>query len=154
MFSLFWQFLMFSGGLLYFASPYIGQLGRGLILLGVMVLVPFFVTAAMFAYTAVLHVLLLIVGAGGGGFEGTFRVVSYSQAAQVWSIIPFVGGWIGGAWQVIIQVIGLREIHQTSYLRVLLAFLIPIIILFLLLAAVLIPVFLFLYNHASGQPWA
>ena len=112
-----------------------------------MIIVPIFVALSMFIYSGLLHLFLLIVRGGQNGFEATFRVVSYSQATQALSLIPFIGGWIGGIWQIIVQIIGLREIHETSYFRVVMAFLIPVVIFLFLIMATLIP----LFTHFNQQ---
>jgi len=70
--------------------------------------------------------------------------VAYSQAAQALDLIPVVGSWIGGIWQLIIQVIGLREMHGISYLRVFMTFLLPVGFLFLAIMAALVPLFIYL----------
>ena len=143
MIGFFWEFLILSGGLVSLAYPLFGRLTAALIFLLVIVIIPVLVTLVMFIYSGILHLLLRILRAGQNGFEATFRVVSYSQAAQTWSLIPFIGGFIGGIWQFIIQIIGLRVIHETSYLRVILAFLIPVAFVFLLIFGAFI--FLFIY---------
>lgn len=144
MFGVFWQFLIWSGGLSLLGDYFIGQYAIGLVFLIIMALVPAVVTVAMFIHSGILHMFLLLVRGGDNRFEATFRVVSYSQAAQAWSLVPFVGGWIGGVWQLIVQVIGLREMHETSYLRVIVAFLIPVGIFILLVIATLIPLLTFI----------
>jgi hypothetical protein len=108
------------------------------------------VILSMFIYSGILHLLLLIVGGGKNRFEATFRVVSYSQATQAWVLIPFIGGWIGGIWQLVVQTIGLREIHETSYFRLIIAFLIPVALLLLVTAAVLIPLLIYINRHWIG----
>jgi hypothetical protein len=70
-------------------------------------------------------------------------VVSYSQAAQIWALIPVLGGLVAGIWQLIVQIIGLREIHETSYLRVIIAFMIPVALIFFLV--IVVAIFLFIY---------
>ncbi len=139
MFGLFWPVMMLSGGLLPFETAFFGQLGGGLIFFTLVVVIPVCVLAGMFVYTAILHLLLLIVRGGTHGFEATFRVVAYSQAAQLWQLAPVIGSWIAGTWQIVVQIIGLREIHGVSYLRVVIAFLLPIFFLSALAAAVAIP---------------
>ena len=79
-----------------------------------------------------MHVLLLLVRGNTNGFEATFRVMAYSQATQVWSVIPFVGGPLGWCWRVVVQVIGLKEAHQISYGKIFVAFLIPLALLVVL----------------------
>jgi hypothetical protein len=74
----------------------------------------------------VVHLMLTVVRGGRNGFEATFRVVSYSQATQGWALIPYVGGLVATLWLMIVQVVGVREIHEVSYVRVFMAFLIPV----------------------------
>jgi hypothetical protein len=143
MFGFFWQFLMMSGSLLALGEELMGHLSMSLIFFAIIIISPLFVTITMFIASAVLHLLLLIVRGGKNGFEATFRVVSYSQATQLWAVIPFVGGFIGGLWILIVQIIGLREIHESSYLRVILALLIPIALILLLVLAIVIPLLIF-----------
>jgi len=52
--------------------------------------------------------------------------MAYSQATRIWSILPFIGSLIGWIWRSIVQIIGLKEAHETSYLRIIVAFSIPI----------------------------
>jgi hypothetical protein len=80
-----------------------------------------------------------MVRGGKSGFEATFRVVAYSQATRVWSVIPFVGGPIGWVWRTIVQIIGLKEAHEVGYTRIVLAFLIPLaLLLFIVTVAFLL----------------
>ncbi|MBW2095181.1 MAG: zinc-ribbon domain-containing protein [Deltaproteobacteria bacterium] len=153
MLGLFWQSLI-PGGLLLLGHSFLSQFAIGIIVLIVLAMIPLMVTIGIFIYTGILHVLLLMVRGANNGFEATFRVVSYSQAAQVVGIIPFIGGWVGGIWQLIIQVIGLREMHETSYLRVILAFVIPLFVGILLAMAVIIPLVIFLFRQPFGQIWS
>ena len=71
-------------------------------------------------------------------------MVAYSQATQIWCLIPVVGSWIAGVWQLVVQVIGLREMHETTYLKVIIAFLIPIFIVLVLLFVLIVPIVLLL----------
>ncbi|MDZ7695492.1 MAG: YIP1 family protein [Deltaproteobacteria bacterium] len=132
-------------------QPLFGQFTIGFVFLFLMVLVPVGIIVAMFVYSAVLHLFLLMVRGGKNGFEATFRVIAYSQAAQGFSVVPVIGGWIAGIWQFVVQVIGLREIHGVSYLRVIMAFILPVLILFVLTVTALIPLVLFITQHWSGH---
>ena len=143
MFGFFWQFLMMSAGLLALGEELIGRVSMSLIFFAIIIISPLFVAITMFIGSAVLHLLLLIVRGGRNGFEATFRVVSYSQATQMWGVIPFIGGFIGGLWILVVQIIGLREIHETSYLRVILALLIPVAFILLLVLAIVVPLLIF-----------
>ena len=148
MFGFFWQFLIMSGSLLSLGNIPMGQFAMGLIFLGIIILSPLFVIMSLFFASAILHLLLLIVRGGKNGFNATFRVVSYSQAIQVLGVIPipFIGGLISSFWLLIVQIIGIREIHETSYLRVIIAFLIPLALIFFLVIVVLFTIFIFNYH--------
>ena len=149
MFGLFWQLLMWSGLVLTYGESIFGQFSIGVILLIIMVIIPILWIAWIFVSSGITHLLLLIVRGGANGYEATLRVVSYSQATQVWSLIPFVGGTIGWIWQLVVQIIGLRHIHRTSYLRVIVAFLIPVAIIFLLGIVVVIGLVLFFRSRVG-----
>ena len=151
MIGFFWEFLILSGGLVSLAYPLFGRLTAALIFLLVIVIIPVLVTLAMFIYSGILHLLLRILRAGQNGFEGTFRVVSYSQAAQVWALIPFFGGLIAGIWQLIVQIIGLREIHETSYARVIIAFVIPVALIFFLVIGVALLLFIYFKQYGFSR---
>lgn len=146
MFSLFWPVLLISGGLFPLGGSILGQLTVGLIFLVLAVAVPICVMLSMFIYSGVLHLLLLATKGGPNGFEATFRVVAYSQAAQMWELMPVVGSWISRVWQVVIQVIGLRRIHGVSYARIIIAFLLPVAILAGVILAFMIPFIMMLFR--------
>ena len=76
-------------------------------------------------------------------------MIAYSQATQLWGLIPFVGGWVGWIWRMVVQLIGLRAMHETTYLRLAAAFLIPLGVFLVLLAFVLIPLFIFFVRPAA-----
>jgi len=83
-----------------------------------------------------------VVGGGKNGFEATFRAVCYSQATQFWALIPYAGGVVATLWLVVVQLIGIREIHGVSYARVLIAFLIPVVVVVAALMAAGVSLFL------------
>lgn len=154
MFGFFWQLVLMSVGVVAFGAPFFGHLGIWFILLAMAVFVPIFVLIGIYLYSLVLHLLLVIVRGAGNGFEATFRVVCFSQAVQVLGIVPLLGGWVAGIWQLVVQIIGLKEIHETSYFRVITAFLIPVFALILLIFLIVIPLaFHFLGNIGGKIPW-
>jgi len=138
--------ILMSGGLFPFGRNVLGQLSAGLIFLVLAVAVPVCVMLGMFVYSAVLHLFLLITRGGPNGFEATFRVVAYSQAAQMWELAPVVGSWVSRIWQLVIQVIGLRQIHGVSYARIIIAFLLPVAVLTGVILAVVVPFLMMLFR--------
>jgi hypothetical protein len=132
MLVVFWQFTALVWGLGPAASGAAPMLIGAAFMLCV-VLTPIWVVAAILINTLFVHFCLCLVGAGREGLIGTFRVVAYSQAAKFLGILPFVGGPAAFIWQMVIQVIGLREVHRISSLRLLLA--VASAVVFIMLAA-------------------
>ena len=142
MLELFWQFVAGEGSLSSIPLDFIGDYGTGLLFLAATVLCPFVATAMICLTSLILHLLLTAVGGGKKGFEATFRVVCYSQATQFWALIPYVGGLVATLWLGVVLFIGIREIHEVSYTRVLIAFLIPAVLLVAVLLAAGVSLFL------------
>jgi hypothetical protein len=142
MFGIFWQYLVLSGSLTALNLSTSGQLTMSMVFLALIIIAPLFVIISMFLTSSILHLLLLLVKGRGNAFEATFRVVSYSQATQLLGLFPFIGGLIGFLWMIIVQIIGLKEIHETSYLKVIIAFLIPPALILLLVMAIVVPLFI------------
>ena len=145
MLAFFWPALLFSLGIVPFGDSVLGHLNGIWIFLTLMVGIPLAVLLNMIFYSGILHLMLLIVRGGKEGYASTFRVVAYSQAALAWNIIPFVGAWIATVWKLVVQVIGLREIHHISYARVIVAFLLPVFFFFVLIIMALGPLLVLLF---------
>jgi hypothetical protein len=144
MLGLFWQFLMVGDRLTSILPNVIGQINLGLIFLAAMIMTPFYILINMLVISGILHLCLVIVGAARNGFEGTFRIVAFSQSIKVLGLVPIVGGLVGWVWQFIVQVIGLREMHETSNLRTITAMLLPVafILIIILVVVIFIAVFI------------
>lgn len=84
--------------------------------------------AGIFINAAVLHLCLMIVGGANRGFEPTYRVVAYSQAAWIWSLVPCIGGLIAAVWSIVVNIIGLKAVHDTSTGNAVLAVFLPLIV--------------------------
>ncbi len=118
-----------------------------ILLSGLMVLSPLIVCVGIFSMSGVLHLFLRIFRAASQGFEGTFRVVAYGQATQIFGVVPILGGLVGGLWFLAILIIGVREIHETTYSRVILAFLMPLLLIVTMAMIVLIPLIISLLTR-------
>lgn len=93
-------------------------------------------TLQIFFLTSILHVSLFIFQGGRRGFEATFRVMAYTAAPKILFLIPFIGPAIAPVWSFITLLVGLKRIHRTSYLQILLALLLPVAAVFILVFAV------------------
>lgn len=110
---------------------------------------PFISIISILFTSCVYHVCLMILGAAKNGFSATLKGVSYGASAQVFSIVPIVGTFVAAVWSVVLSIIALKEIHQTTYGRVIFAVLLPIFLCcgFIIgIAALLIGVFMQGYN--------
>ena len=133
MFTFFWEFIIAGGGFFETAWSILPSGSPSpMIFISLIILSPLFVMIDLLVSSLIIHFLLLIVGAGKGRLETTFRVVAYSQATKIWSLIPFLGSPIGWAWKCVVQIIGLKEAHDITYTRIIFAFSIPLVLLLLL----------------------
>lgn len=143
MLGFFWQFLILPDSFLQSGDIAFGEIGANLVFLGILVIIPLLVLMSMVLTSGICHLLLLMVRGGKNGFEATFRVISFTMASQILGVIPVVGGFVALIWWLITQIIGLKEIHETSYGRLFIAFLIPVGFFFVLVGAGLLYLFVF-----------
>jgi len=94
-----------------------------------LILGPVFIVVFLFVSAGIFHLVLLALGGAARGFEGTFRVAGYSQAASIFNIIPVCGGLVGLVYVIVLLVIGLSEAHGISRGKAAAAVLIPFVIL-------------------------
>ncbi len=128
MFSLFWKLLIladrFPSVLSMIQESSIGAIHLMIFLS--FLLVPLVVVAGILIYSFIIHLSLSIFGAAKGNLKGTISVVCYSQAPELFSLVPMLGSMIGFIWRIYIQIVGLRYIHRTTYLRVITSFAVPL----------------------------
>lgn len=100
------------------------------------------IVLGLYIGSALLHLCVLLFG-GKGGFKGTFNVLAYKAATSIFSIIPVIGMFIAGAWDIVVGVIGFKRIHKLNTVRAVFAYFgFPIVIvpmILALLAAIAIP---------------
>jgi hypothetical protein len=111
-----------------FAEAAVGAGMLTMIAVAVFIMMPVLVAIALFVHTCILHLMLLILGEGRGGFETTFRVLSYSHTADIANIIPLCGGLISLVWFVVLQIVGVAEAHRCSRGKAALAVLLPLLL--------------------------
>jgi hypothetical protein len=96
-------------------------------LVEITIALPLLVLVGLYIISAIVHLCLVVVGGNRRGFEGTFRVIAYAGATDIFSIIPFIGSLIAFIYTLIIAVIGLREGHGIGTGRAVLAVFLPFI---------------------------
>jgi hypothetical protein len=97
-------------------------------LAGLSVFLPIGVALGNLVWAAVLHVSLAVLGGARGTYTTTLKAVCYSSSASAFNVFPVCGAAIGAVWQVVVQVIGLRELHRTSTARAFWAWFLPFVV--------------------------
>jgi hypothetical protein len=117
--------------------------------LGVKVIIgPFFVAIGLFILSGITHLALMLLGGAARGFEATFRVACYSEAAALLNIIPVCGGVIGPIVMVVLMIIGISEAHGTTRARAAAAVLLPVVV---CCCCILGPIVAFVMSLAAQQ---
>jgi hypothetical protein len=111
-------------------------------------LAPIQILLGIFLGGLIVHVCLMIFGAAHGSLATTFRAVAYAQGANVFAALPFCGFMIGGIWVLVAEIIGLKEMHESSYGRVVAAVLLPAV-----LCCGLVIGIIFLVSLSGLQHW-
>lgn len=132
----------FLGGIIAIlaAAVGIGQQGLGGAIggfIGGIILGPILMPVALFIGAGISHLfVMLFVRPRNAGFWATFRVVSYVSVTSLVSWVPIIGGLVALVWGVVLSIFGIREVHGTTTGRAVLVVLVPVAIVFLLLALV------------------
>lgn len=103
----------------------------GFSLIVMIFVIPIVTVIGVFIMSAILHVMLLLVGgvtSSTAGFEGTLRVVSYGNVGQLGNVVPVIGGLLSLVWTVVLLVIGLTRLHGTSEGKAIAAVLLPVVV--------------------------
>ena len=112
-------------------------------LVGTILFTPIFTAIGLFIAAAIYHLLVLLLGGPSHqGYEATFRVVAYASVLQLFSwlgVIPILGALVLIAiavYNVVLSVLGIREIHGTTTGRAVAIVLIPVVVVTLLLVLI------------------
>jgi len=91
-----------------------------------MFFMPIIFTIALFVGAGILHLLVaLIIKPADTGFEATFRVVSYANVTELVSWVPVLGPLVATVASIVLSIIGVREVHETTTGKAALVVLIP-----------------------------
>ena len=84
-----------------------------------MVMQFFFLVAGIFILSFVAHFFLMVSGAAEKSFQSTFKAIAYSSGSGfVLQIVPLIGVPLSWIAILVLGLIALKEVHQTSYWRV------------------------------------
>jgi hypothetical protein len=104
----------------------LGLSGNATLLVGLMIPVALFLNVVIEA--GAVHLSLFLLGSARENLEATFRVVCYGSGPELLDVIPIIGGWAALMWKTFLIIIGLREVHQISTGRAVLAIVLPSLI--------------------------
>ena len=75
---------------------------------------PLIFLALLYLSAGITHVILMVLDAADQGFNTTVRVFAYGFGPAVFGIVPMLGSVVGTVWTIVIDIIGLREAHNTT----------------------------------------
>jgi len=139
--ALLWQWLFFTG---FVPSQVLSGTTYSIFLTIAIISIPFTIALTILIGSGITHLCLMIVGGNHRGFEATFRAICYSYSASLFYIVPIIGSFVGVIYLFILAIIGVREGHEISTGKAVLAVLLPFIVVMGLgiLLAILIPLFI------------
>jgi hypothetical protein len=120
MLAYFYQALAIKLGMLHGPGFLVGDLEPKGIFVALILFVPLSIVIEILISSVLWHLMLSLVGAGKSGLGATFRVVGSSQAVMILGLIPVVGGYLAIPWKFWVQMVGMKQLHQTSYGRIVL----------------------------------
>lgn len=91
---------------------------------------PVIMTMVTVIQSAVIHLMLKLMGGNRLGYEATFRVSAYGSAAGLLAAIPLCGNALAVVWELVVLVIGVRAIHQCEPWQAVVAVLLPVVVWF------------------------
>ena len=139
-FAIFWFWLLMAQFIPMDRLPFQYSLS----ILQIIIPLPFQQAIAIFIGSAIIHLSLIIVRGNNNGYKTTFRAISYSYSGYLFGIIPFIGILIGNIYVFILTIIGVREGHEVSTGKAILAVLLPAIVIFGLVFIAILVVMMFI----------
>ncbi len=159
--GLFWQYFLgaaFGGGL--GSSAFGGGLpselaeilpGPAALFILSLAMAPVFLLIGLFLWSAIVHLMLLLLGGASQGYEATFRTIAYcSGSTALFQAIPFCGGWVGGIWSLVAQIICLKEMHNISGGKAAAAVLVPLVLCCCSIMGLVFGIAMFVGANAGG----
>lgn len=89
---------------------------------------PVWLLVTLFVVAAVIHLIVIMLVPDRKPFTATTRVLAFSYSPLLFAVVPFIGSIVGGVWSLVLAVVGLREVHQTTTGRAIAAILLPLAI--------------------------
>jgi len=84
------------------------------------------------------HLSLKLIGGANAPFEATLRVAAYAQSPQILAFVPILGPLAGWGWGLVLQIVGVKEMHETDWGRAVLAVFLPGLVCCVLLLPIIV----------------
>jgi len=136
-----------SGGL--FSDLNIDLTYTGTDVIAAILFSPFSVVISLFFQVLILHGCHRLVGSGKSGLVATIKLVFYSQAAAVFSVVPLVGALAVMVMQFVLLIVGGSVLHRTTVGRAAVATLLPAAMV-LIVAMVIAVIALVVFGGSGG----
>lgn len=86
-------------------------------------------TLGLLIGAGIVHLCLMLWGGAKEDYEATLRVLGYAQgSANALQLIPCLGPCVAVIWVLVVQIVGLAEVHRTDVWRVVLAIFTPLLV--------------------------
>jgi hypothetical protein len=92
------------------------------------IIAPIIIILALFIISGIYHLLCMIFGWAKRDFEATLRAVTYSSGPAIFAIIPMCGSIIGWVWGLVLAIIGIKHMQQTTGGKSALVVLFPLVL--------------------------
>jgi DNA-directed RNA polymerase subunit RPC12/RpoP len=119
---------LFSGAFFHPFTLFSVPLSLGLLSLIAIIGIPLGTSIAIVVQGGIVHLCLMLVGGARREFAATLRTLCSSMGPQLLQIVPLLGGFIAGAWQLVLLIVGLKVVHGTSYARSAVAVFLPLLV--------------------------
>lgn len=92
-----------------------------------LVLSPLLAWIGLYIVAAVQHLFVMIFVRPRKGFDATLRVNAYASALALLSWVPVVG-YLASLYALYVTMVGIKELHETSTRRAMLALVVPLLL--------------------------
>lgn len=111
-------------------SVFVENLGHSLQAAVELILYPLQFMIYLFLTTAINHFFLRLFKADTKGFEGTFRVATYSAATMLFLVIPYIGIPLAMITETVYKFLGLKHVHRATNKQVAAVLVLPMLLIF------------------------
>lgn len=103
----------------------VGNIGKLVVLA---LSIPFLIFVSLVIWAGLTHISVKLLSSSKSDFESTLRIICYSSASEVFSLIPVMGGVINAIYKMYLVGFGLKEIHNLTTGKAVLAIILPIFV--------------------------